>query len=346
MNNQLSKGGPRGERGGKAGGNSLGNPASNPAGNFAPKRQKYWDWRAAGNFIGGGSGGSLLFFAAWATLAGAEFAPLAVLGLALVAAGLTCVWLEIGRPWRALNVFRHPSSSWMTREASVAPFMFGVSLLALLVGGPGLTWISAALGLAFVYSQARILTADKGIPAWRHRRCVPLVVSSGVAEGAGLLVCLAPIVLAGGVPAGALGPLAILLLALLVGRAYLWHAYRDGLERDGAPVGTLRVLQALDRRFLVAGHALPALLLVGVLGGLPGAGALLALAGVLTAGAGWLLKYTLVRRAAFNQGFALPHLPVRGRMTASTAAATARPVRQGWGGLGGADGLGGGSAGA
>ena len=35
---------------------------------------------------------------------------------------------------------------------------------------------------------------------------------------------------------------------------------------------------------------------------------------------------TLVRRAAFTQGFALPHLPVRGRGTAGPA------VKPGWGG--------------
>ena len=39
---------------------------------------------------------------------------------------------------------------------------------------------------------------------------------------------------------------------------------------------------------------------------------LAALAGLAALGAGWLVKFTLVTRASFNQGFSLPVLPVRG----------------------------------
>lgn len=284
---------------------------------LAPRRQTHWDWRAAGNFIGGGAGASLLFFAAWAATdgAGAGFAAPALLGLALVALGLTCVWLEIGRPWRALNVFRHPSTSWMTREASVAPLMFAAGLLAVLFGGAFLIWSSAALGLAFVYSQARLLTADKGIPAWRHRRCIPLMVSSGLCEGAGLLALLSPWL----APAAA-GWLPALLGGLLLVRALVWRAYFAGLRQTGAPLGTLRVLQAFEAPFMVAGHFVPGLLLL--LGGFAATAdwRWLPLAGALLVAAGWTLKYTLVRRAAFSQGFALPHQPVRGRGTAGQGA--------------------------
>jgi phenylacetyl-CoA:acceptor oxidoreductase subunit 2 len=38
----------------------------------------------------------------------------------------------------------------------------------------------------------------------------------------------------------------------------------------------------------------------------------LVLAGLLVAGAGGWLKFMLITRAGFNQGFALAHLPVRG----------------------------------
>jgi hypothetical protein len=35
------------------------------------------------------------------------------------------------------------------------------------------------------------------------------------------------------------------------------------------------------------------------------------LAGLMAAATGWRLKFTLVTRAAHNQGFSLPHLPTR-----------------------------------
>ena len=45
---------------------------------------------------------------------------------------------------------------------------------------------------------------------------------------------------------------------------------------------------------------------------LPGAPWLAAVAGLLAAAAGAWFKSTLMLRAGYNQGFALPHMPVRG----------------------------------
>ena len=80
-------------------------------GGVAPWRQRHWDWRAAGNFIGGGSGTGLLL----ATIVAVAFElPLmlfGLLGIALVGVGLICVWFETGRPFRApLNVLFHPQT--------------------------------------------------------------------------------------------------------------------------------------------------------------------------------------------------------------------------------------------
>jgi phenylacetyl-CoA:acceptor oxidoreductase subunit 2 len=36
------------------------------------------------------------------------------------------------------------------------------------------------------------------------------------------------------------------------------------------------------------------------------------IAGLLALATGWYLKFVLVTRAAYNQGFALPQLPTRG----------------------------------
>ena len=280
-----------------------------PTTRSGPRRQTYWDWRAAGNFIGGGSGGGLLFLGALAAAAGADFRPLALLGLCLIGGGLFCVWLEIGKPWRALNVFRHLATSWMTREASVAPLVMLAGTVCLFAPHPLAIAAAGMLGLAFVYSQGRILAADKGIPAWRHPLCLPLVVATGLVEGMGLLALAAasPFV---GVDGGVWPALALAGLALV--RAALWRRYRKGLEAARAPAGTRKELAAVDRRFLILGLWVP--LATAVAAALvPGTTLWAAAGGACATAAGWLLKYTLVRRAAFTQGFSLPHLPVRGR---------------------------------
>ena len=75
-----------------------------------PRQQKEWDIRGELNFIFGGAGAGLLFACALAVPFGADMRALEALGLLLVAAGLFCVWLKIGRPWRAFHVVRRPST--------------------------------------------------------------------------------------------------------------------------------------------------------------------------------------------------------------------------------------------
>lgn len=292
--------------------------ASFQSNQFSPRQQRNWDWRAAANFIGGGAGGSLVFWAALMAGSGVSFAAVFV-GLGLVAAGLTCVWFEIGQPWRALNVFRHPSTSWMTREAAVAPLLFASGGLALLTQHPAALYVAGFFGLCFVYSQARILSADKGIPAWRHPRCLPLVVASGVCEGLALLLGL--LLLAGGA-AGLFLPLLLLVMLLL--RLLLWKRYLSGLRQGGAPDAAVLVLAQGERLFVGGGHGLPALLLLLGCFGFAGQGLLFAAGAALALAGGWFFKYTLVRRAAYTQGIAMPHLPARGRGTAGAA------IKPGW----------------
>jgi phenylacetyl-CoA:acceptor oxidoreductase subunit 2 len=296
---------------------------SRPGDRVSPRQQHNWDWRAASNFIAGGAGGGLLFCAAFASLWGGDVRALLLGGMALIGAGLTCVWFEIGRPWRALNVYRHIATSWMTREAAVAPLVFACGGLALLTGYSIFVLLTGVFGAAFVYAQARILSADKGIPAWRHPRCLPMLVSTGFAEGAALVALALPFVTTSA--AAQIGVAAVVLLLLLI-RVLLWRNYLAGLRADGAPEGSLRALALVDGQFLMFGNLLPAVLLLIAAIAAPQADIALIPAGLLVVGGGWLLKYTLVRRAAFTQGFALPHLPVRGRGTAGPA------VKPGWGG--------------
>jgi phenylacetyl-CoA:acceptor oxidoreductase subunit 2 len=112
-----------------------------------PRRQTNWDARAAANFICGGAGGGLLLSTALASAHGEDLRPLVVLALALVGAGLVAVWLEIGRPLRALNVYLNAATSWMTREAMTAPFLFATGAAAVLFNWPPAFWIAGLLGL-------------------------------------------------------------------------------------------------------------------------------------------------------------------------------------------------------
>jgi phenylacetyl-CoA:acceptor oxidoreductase subunit 2 len=267
-----------------------------------PRRQTNWDARAAANFVCGGSGGGLLVATALASMHGEDLRPLVVLALALVGTGLFAVWLEIGRPWRAFNVYFNVATSWMTREAMTAPLLFA-SGAAVLFNAKAAFAIAGLLGLVYVYCQARMLYANKGIPAWRHQSCIVMVVATGLAEGAGL-VCAGALYWPGLVSFG------ILLAALLALRWLAWRQYLASLRDTGVPVGTLQALDALDLRFVWFGHALPAVL--GVAAALAALPLLAALAGVLAAATGGWFKYALVCRVAFTQGFELPRTQSRG----------------------------------
>ena len=273
---------------------------------IAPWHQTNWDWRAAGNFIGGGTGAGLIIATALVLPDGPALLALGLVGLASIGAGLGCVWLEIGRPWRALNVFLHPQTSWMTREAIISLPLFPLALLALWLQNAPLFWLVALLAIAYLYCQTRILHASKGIPAWRQPALMPLIFVTGLTEGIGLLLVVLPIFQVPPVWTE------LALLLLLGGRAAAWFRYRKRLARDGAPKGALDAIGEADRTFVWGGHVLPGLLLVlAALAGMDQSG-LIQAAGAIAVLGGWFIKFTVVTRAAYNQGFALPRMPVRG----------------------------------
>lgn len=255
-----------------------------------PWQQASWDWRAAANFMLGGTGAGLVIAAALALPAPR---PAILIGLLLVAAGLGTVWLEIGRKLRALHVFFNPNTSWMTRESFAALMLFGVGAGYLASGATWLQYLAAVAALAFAYCQARILRAAKGIPAWRAPQVLPLVLATALAEGAGIVLLFFP------------APLAVALFALaVIARATAWSGYWTALRQPGSRAA----LETAGKTLMQIGTIAPLVLVLGAYF-LPQAAALAAVAVIFT---GWRLKYVLVTRAAFNQGFALPELPVRG----------------------------------
>jgi len=255
-----------------------------------PWQQASWDWRAAANFVLGGAGAGLLF----ATIFIRDPSPVPViLALLLVAAGLGAVWLEIGRKLRAVHVFFNPFTSWMTRESFAAVVLFGLGISLLVFGQAGLKYAAALAALAFVFCQGRILRAARGIPAWRAPQVVALVMSTGLVEGAGLLLIMRQDVL-----------LISVFAAAALARGFAWSGYWAALKQPASRAA----LESAGKALIQIGTIVPLALVFGGIF-LPQAVMLAAIAAILT---GWRLKYLLVTRAAFNQGFALPQLPVRG----------------------------------
>jgi phenylacetyl-CoA:acceptor oxidoreductase subunit 2 len=165
--------------------------------------------------------------------------------------------------------------------------LFGLGGGALFL--PALLPVTAVVAAGFLYCQARMLQASKGIPAWRARATVPLLLASGLAEGAGLALVFST------------GAAALLLFGVaVVVRAIAWRQYRrtapnPALEPAGDKVLELGTVVALPLALAGAWFAPAAWL-----------------AGGLVLATGWQLKYALVVRASSKQGFALPRLPVRG----------------------------------
>jgi phenylacetyl-CoA:acceptor oxidoreductase subunit 2 len=130
-----------------------------------------------------------------------------------------------------------------------------------------------------------------------------------------------------------LAPLSATIALVAVGatvlRGWAWHTYRQELEDNGAPRRALAVLAAFGPWFFALGLALPAAFIAAafvaaLFAAAHAASPLFALAGICICFAGSAMKFILVTRAGYNQGFALTHTPVRGSGFAGPA------VKPGW----------------
>jgi phenylacetyl-CoA:acceptor oxidoreductase subunit 2 len=177
----------------------------------------------------------------------------------------------------------------MTRESFCAAVLFAFGLAYLAFQEKLFLQGTAAAAAAFLYCQARILGAATGIPAGRAPQVVPLVVSTGLAEGAGLALLFL-----------ASPRLIVAFSILLLVRLWAWQRYRAAVKAPALE---------LPGQVLVVSGTGAALALALLAYFIP---AVAVLAGIAAIVPGWWLKHALVTRAAHKQGFSLPHLPVRG----------------------------------
>ena len=282
-----------------------------------PTQQSYWDWRVAGNFVFGGSGTGILVFTVLSLAEGEIILP-ALGGLGIIALGLFLVWTEIGRPFRFLNVLRNPWTSWMSREAWAAGFLFAAGLAAVYFENRILLGLSALFALAFLFSQAKMLVRSRGIPAWREPAILPLVIATGLCEGAAALLIFEQI------GTHAFNALAYLVALLVMARAICYTVYAGRLKNGKAPIEVCNLLKFTNIVVYGPGLLIPLVLLLAAWAAPAYATLLLVFAAIPAIVAGWELKFRIVCRMGHVQGMALNRAPQRG---AGTSAAGSQP---GW----------------
>jgi len=277
-----------------------------------PKRQESWGLRTACNFVGGGTGSGLLIIAAVLSLLGEQTSTLIIAGLFSLFFGLLMVFMEIGRPWRSINVFFHPQTSWMTREAILVIPVVLCSVALLLNLSDFITSIAAILlassAAAFLYSQMSMLYASKGIPAWCHLSLKPYILITGIVQALGIAICISAFTSHVGFTS--YKETWLILGLLLIGRFFLWQNYAKQMRQPVIPAATGAEIKRIYRLVLLSHLVSVGLLITAAIADI----ALLAVvAGLLAAAIGWFSKVVIVTRAAQTRGFTIPRTPIRGQ---------------------------------
>ncbi len=275
--------------------------------------QTYWDLRAAMNFIMGGFGAGLVIMAYLMHLAGglnemAMFKMFTGAGV-IIAIGLFFVWLKIGRKLRALYVILRPQSSWMSREVYAVAILYGAGLMDFISPSMALHTLVALAAIVFLYCQARILHAAKGIPSWRVPAMPWMLISSGLLEGIGLVA----LVLAISAQNIAI-PISLPVTGLILGavNAVLWRNYVGNAQANGIGPHSRAILFSHTLKVHAIAHLFPSLLLMLAIA-LPAVAAILiGAAGVLVLIGGAYWKGLIITRACHQQGFAIAKFPQRG----------------------------------
>lgn len=284
---------------------------SDPANPLVGAKQTFWDYRAAMNFTMGGMSTGLVVMATLAHFfAGLSASALLYLDVAAgvgMAVGLSFVFFEIGRKMRFWRVLLRPQSSWMTRETYAVAVFYPALAADLAYPHIALHLLVALAALVFLYCQARILHAAKGIPAWRVDLMPTMIVMSGLLEGVGLLGIASGLAWWRFEASMTFMSFAGVVLAIL--NALIWQRYVAFSRRNGVPPLARAELVRITPALRLIGHVTP-LVLFALAAAF--SQSMFALAGAAAICGGVMWKFTVITRACHQQGFAMPKMPQRG----------------------------------
>ena len=163
--------------------------------------------------------------------------------IGLASAGLLCSVFHLRRPSRAWRAFSQWRSSWLSREALIAPA--SLAMLAAFVAATALEhsaaatlgWIAAPVALLAVFATSMIYTQLKAVAAWHTMRTPLLFLAYAISSGFYFMLAmlgLAKLTMpqhGGGpvVPDGLLVFLATTLAPAAFLVQYLWWRRRDAV---------------------------------------------------------------------------------------------------------------------
>lgn len=287
-----------------------------------PQKQKVWKWPAVVNFTCGGIGtgffllGLLVplphngeWFAlalqsngAWLSLA-LIAAVFKLLGPVLVAIGFAVLTTEAGRPQRGINLFRHLRRSWMSRETLAFAIFAPFAALDWIAPEPILRALAALGALGLMISQGFIVYRARGVTAWNVSLMPIFFVTSGFATASGLLFIV--MVQFGMLTLPVTQTWIVIALVAWVANALVWLVY---LSRSNKTFRDATLdLRGVNYYLAIVGlgHALPALLALGVLGGFAASSLVFAVVGLLAVFGGALQKWGIVIDAGYLRPIAL-----------------------------------------
>lgn len=275
---------------------------------LAPVKQKVWGKPTVIHLVMGGTAAGFYLLSCLLVIIenglSSLYEPLAFQPLApgLVCVGFVTLVTEVGRPERAIHVFRNVCGSWMPVETLAATIFVFVTTVDWIVPHPISKCLAAGAALALMICQALIVHDSKAIAAWNVPIVPFLFMTSGFAKGSGLLLLISTVNMS---LAGT--PLKIAIICILFDLVFwlLYLYFNDDLV-------FLEATKALRRsgnlfRTLGVGHGLPMMLLLWFLWVCPDARSTIVRLVIFVSGVAILVggtsqKSALIMKAGYSRG--------------------------------------------
>ena len=167
------------------------------------KPQREWGWLVITYLFLGGAGAGLYLVALYV-----DHAWAAGLGLLVLLAGVTLLFLDLGRPERFWRAFVRPQSSWISRGCFFIALLVGLGMLDLATRLPGLSvflWgggtvfgtsirvMAAVCAVLVMLYTGFVLSASSAIPLWNSAFFPIIFLAYSLLAGVDILLLGSPL---------------------------------------------------------------------------------------------------------------------------------------------------------